>query len=146
MFCLVSGCASAVVVEEHIPGAIFRSEPTAVLHPAGQAFALDPDRLQQEVASELRAAGFSQVQLVPQGDAGRGRATVAVRSELMARPLEENGLLRPRPSFAGERVRAMLEIRDERGAPVYRSVMLKDLSSALTEAKVAREIVRPLAP
>jgi hypothetical protein len=116
---------------------------------------MNPDVLQREVAKGLREAGFAEVVELPPGDAGvgRGRTAADVRAEWMERPPEDDGdfaspglagLGRPRRRFTGERVRAVLELRDGRGRLLYRAVLIEDLSSALTEARVAEALLRPL--
>lgn len=143
LFWLASGCAApAAFVEAYAPAALPRTEPLSVLHPAGQTFALDPARLQQEVALHLAWAGFTRVSLAAQGRSAPGAFTAMVRSELMPRPLEdyEGRIIPP----LGERVLSILEIRDPGGAVVFRASLVEKLSSALTEVRVARELVRPL--
>lgn len=143
---LASGCAPWPHVERYIPSAVARSAAVAVAHPAGRTFALDPDSLQREVGEGFRRAGFERVILLSQGASDRGGAdlTATVGSELLARPLEDDGLGTSRHSFAGERVGAVLQITDKSGTIVYRATRIERLSSALTEARVARALLRPL--
>lgn len=143
---LITGCAPLPDVERFIPEALSRGQTVAVVHPAGHAFALKPEMLQHEIAEGLRRAGFARVVELPEGDADRrGAPLVAVvRSELMARPLEGHDLVYPGYHFEGERVEAILELFDAAGRAVYRASRIDRLSSALTEAKVAGALIRPL--
>lgn len=88
-----AGCAPWPHVEHHAPSDLERSAAVAVAHPVGHAFALDPDVLQREVAEGLRRAGFARVTLLRQGASDRAGADLlaSVRSDLMARPLEDDG-------------------------------------------------------
>lgn len=143
---LAAGCAPRVVIEDYVP--FDRGKPTAVVHPVGQVWAMDADVLQRAIADRLRAAGFRQVVALPQGASGAGQAQyyVTVRSEAMARPLDDTDDTygTPRRYHGGERVKAELRIRDVRGALLYHAVWVESLTSSLTEARVAETLVQPL--
>jgi hypothetical protein len=141
MLLLVAGCTPQPHVEVMVPEALHPSKSVAVVNPDGRSFAFDSDKLRQAVAKELHRAGFDRVAT----GGGRADLVALVTSELMARPLENGGAGAPYVDrFHGERVLAILEIRDPAGIVVYRAVRVENLSSALTEAKVAATLLRPL--
>lgn len=149
MLALAAGCAPRAHVERLIPSALQRTSSVAVVHPGGHAFSFDPDVLQREIGDAFRQAGFERVHLLGASERRDADLTALVESELMARPLEDDGDFGTRgplgrASFAGERVRVVLQILDRSGAIVYRATRIDGLSSALTEIKVAGALLRPL--
>src|SRR5262245_58137527 len=91
LFALTAGCSPTAIVETYSPLALDRSKSIAVAHPGGRTFALDPDRLQREIANGLRRAGFGLVTLLPRPYSRDVRfdLVATVSSELLARPLED---------------------------------------------------------
>ena len=136
---LAVGCAAQPHVEVMVPEALAPSKSVAVVRPEGRSFGFDPDRLQGEIAKGLHRAGFDRVST----EGGRADLVALASSELMARPLEDDGHFTVE-RFRGERVLAVLEIRDSSGTVVYRAVRIDNLSSALTEARMAAVLVQPL--
>jgi hypothetical protein len=146
---MMAGCSPTAMVETYSPLGLDRSKPIAVAFPGGRIFALDPNRLQQEIANGLRRAGFGSVTQLPgtRTHDARFELVATVSSELLVHPLEDSrGESDPYySSFGGERVRVVLEITDSSQVVVYRAIQIEGVSSALTEARAAEALLRPLA-
>jgi len=148
LLAMTAGCSPSARVETFQPLALDRSKPIAVVHPGGRTFALDPNRLQQEIANGLRRAGFGSVTTLTGSRSRDARfdLVATVSADLMARPLEDGRTLSDPYyySFQGERVRIVLEIADDSQVVVYRAVQIENLSSGLTEARAAQAVLQPL--
>lgn len=148
LLALLAGCGpGAAEIRLLSPRAEDRLPPLTVLWPA-PACALDPGRFQVALVERLRAMGYADV--APARVPPKSGRVLLARTELMERPLEDDGASSGGPfpyrrAFSGERVRCGIAIVDAaNGEPLYDGVYIGALSSSLTEDRVAEALLAPL--